>query len=307
MDVKTTFLNNVIEEEVYIEQPLDFEVQDRKTHVCKLKNALYGLKQAPRAWYGRIDSFLMILGFTKSKSDPNLYLKIVDDGPVILLLYVDNIFLIGEENFITYCKKKLVAKFEMKDLGLMHYFLGLEAWHSLKEIFLNQGKYVVEILMRFDMMECKALPTPMETNLKLLFDTLSEIVDVTLYKHMIGSLMYLMNTKPYIFFVVNTLIQCLVDPRNVHLVDANHVMRYLKGMLDYGLCFTRDCEFRLYGYTDSYWAGSASDGKITLGCCFSFGLSVTSWKSRKQSNISLNMAEAEYIAACSSSCEAVWL
>jgi hypothetical protein len=83
MDANTTFLNDVIEEEVYIEQPPGFEVHDRKTHVCKLKKAMYVLKQAPRAWYGRIDSFLMILGFTKSKFDPNLYFNIVDDGPVI--------------------------------------------------------------------------------------------------------------------------------------------------------------------------------------------------------------------------------
>ena len=93
MDVKTTFLHGVIEEEVYIEQPQGFEVEDRGTHVCKLKKALYGLKQAPRAWYGRIDSFLMRLGFTKSKVDLNLYLKVMDDEPVILLMYVDDLFL----------------------------------------------------------------------------------------------------------------------------------------------------------------------------------------------------------------------
>jgi hypothetical protein len=91
-----------------------FEVQDKKTHVYKLKKALYGLKQAPRAWYGMIDSFLMSLGFTKSKFDPNLYFKIVDDGPVILLLYVDDLFLTSKEKRITGCKKKLAAEFEMR-------------------------------------------------------------------------------------------------------------------------------------------------------------------------------------------------
>jgi hypothetical protein len=128
MDVKTTFLNGVIEEEVYIEQPQGFEVEDRKTHVCKLKKAL--LKKAPRAWYGRIDSFLTSLGFTKSKEDSNLYFKVMNDEPVILLLYVDDLFLTGEENLITECKKKLDAEFEMKYLGLMHYLLGLEVWQS---------------------------------------------------------------------------------------------------------------------------------------------------------------------------------
>jgi hypothetical protein len=91
---------------------------------------LYGLKQAPRAWYGRIDSFLTRLGFTKSKVDPTLYFKVMNDEPVILLLYVDDLFLIGEENLITNCKKNLIAEFEMKDLGQMHYFLGIEVWKS---------------------------------------------------------------------------------------------------------------------------------------------------------------------------------
>jgi hypothetical protein len=126
MDVKTAFLNDVIEEEVYIEQTQGFEVKDRKTHVFKLKKSLYGLKQYPRAWYGRIDSFLTRLGFTKSKDDSNLYFKVMNDDPVILLLYVDGLLLTGEENLIIECMKKFVAEFEMKDLGLMHYFLGIE-------------------------------------------------------------------------------------------------------------------------------------------------------------------------------------
>ena len=134
---KIAFLNCVIEEEVYIEQLKGFEVEDRRNHVCKLKKDMYVLKQDLRDWYGRIDSFITILGFTKSKVDPNLYFKVMDDVSVILLLYVDDLFLIGNEKQISECKKKLVAEFEMKDLGLMHYFLGLEVWQSLEGIFLN--------------------------------------------------------------------------------------------------------------------------------------------------------------------------
>jgi hypothetical protein len=182
MDVKTTFLNGVIEEEVYIEQPQGFEVENRKSHVCKMKKALYGLKQPPRASYGRIDSFLTSLGFTKSKAYSNLYFKVMNDEPVILLLYVDDLFLIGEENLITECKKRLASEFEMKDLGLMHYFLGLEVWQSPERIFLNHGKYAVKILKRFDMLECKSTNTPMETKLKLLVDTSLELIDTTLYR-----------------------------------------------------------------------------------------------------------------------------
>jgi hypothetical protein len=118
------------------------------------------LKQAPRAWYGRIDSFLMSLGFTKSKVDSNLYFKVMNDEPVVLLLYVDDLFLTGEENIIIDCKRKLTVEFEMKDLGSMHYFLGLEVWQSPEKIFLNQGKYAVEILKKFDMLECNPWPHP---------------------------------------------------------------------------------------------------------------------------------------------------
>ena len=99
-----------------------------------MNKALYGLKQVPRAWYGRIDSFLTSLDFIKSKADPNLYYKVIEDEPVILLLYVDDLVLTGNEKQIVECKKKLAEEFEMKDLGLMHYFLGLEVWQNRRNI-----------------------------------------------------------------------------------------------------------------------------------------------------------------------------
>jgi hypothetical protein len=133
--------------------------------------------------------------------------------------------------------------------------------------------------------------TPMETNLKLLVETSSDLVDATLYRQIIGSLIYLMNTRSDICFVVNTLSQYLVEPRCVHLVAAKHVMRYLKGTLDYGLCYTGDHAITLYGYIDLDCTGSDSDRKITSGCCFSLGSAMTSWKSRKQSSIALSTTE----------------
>ena len=122
------------------------------------------------------------MGFTKSKADPNLYLKIVEDEPVILLLYVDDLFLTGNKKQIVESKKNLANEFEMKDLGLMHYFLGLEVWKSSEGIFLNQGKYAVKILKRFNMLECKAMTTPMDSNLKMLADDSSELMDMTQYR-----------------------------------------------------------------------------------------------------------------------------
>jgi hypothetical protein len=130
MDVKTTFLNGAIKEEVYIEQPQGFEVHSRDTHVCRLNKYLYRLKQAPRAWYAIIDNYLMRLGFSKSHVDPNIYYKFVNNAPMILLLYVDDLFLIGEESLIIQCKKELAFEFDMKYLGLMHYYLGLEVWQK---------------------------------------------------------------------------------------------------------------------------------------------------------------------------------
>jgi hypothetical protein len=128
MDVKTAFLNGLIEEEVYIEQPLGFEVHGRESHVCTLKKALYGLKQAPIAWYSRIDAYLQQLGFEKSEADPNLYFNVVGEDPLILLLYVDDLFIIGAERLINSCKESLASEFEITDIGLIHYFLGVEVW-----------------------------------------------------------------------------------------------------------------------------------------------------------------------------------
>lgn len=184
MDVKTAFLNGVIEEEVYIEQPEGYEIQDRLTHVYRLKKALYGLKQAPRAWYERIDKYLLNLGFCKNDADPNIYFKVANDEMLILVLYVDDLFLTGKDELIIRCKKELASEFEMKYLGLMHYFLGLEVWQRSNEIFLSQGKYTIDILKRFRMMDCKPMSTPMESNLKKLSVSAanSEFVDPSEYR-----------------------------------------------------------------------------------------------------------------------------
>jgi hypothetical protein len=118
---------------------------------------------------------------------------------------VDDLFLTGDEKLIVGCKRELTSKFEMKDLGLMHYFLGLEVWQRPSQIFLSQGKYTVEILKRFGMMDCKSMATPMTINLKLLSDSSLDLVDPRMYRQLIGSLMYLVNTRSNICFAVNTL------------------------------------------------------------------------------------------------------
>ena len=152
----------------------------------------------------------------------------------------------------------------------------LDSLFSLERIFLNQGKYAVEILKRFNMLECKAMATPMDSNLKLLANDSSELVDVTHYRQSIGSLMYLTNTRPDICFDVNTLSQYRVQPIWVHLVVAKHVMRYLKGTIDLGLYYDGSHDYRLYGYTDADWVGSISDRKSTSGRCFCLGSAMSS-------------------------------
>ena len=165
----------------------------------------------------------MSLGFTESKEDSKLSFKVEGGRPMMLLLYFDDLFLTGKEKLIKYAINRLAAEFEMKDLGMMHYFLGMEVWQSADGISLGQGKYAVEIMKRFEMMDCKAMTTPMASNLKLLSDSSLEAVDATMYHQTIGSLMYLMNMRPDIFFGVNTLRQFLMDPRHVHLISAKHI------------------------------------------------------------------------------------
>jgi len=132
--------------------------------VCRLKRALYRLKQAPGAWYGRIDTYLQQMGVVKSDVDPNLYYLMVEGEPLILVLYVDDLFLRGSSRLIDDCKRNLTVEFDMKDLGLMHYFLGLEMWQKDGEIFLGQGRYATYILKRFKMQDCRPMSTPMITN-----------------------------------------------------------------------------------------------------------------------------------------------
>ena len=155
-------------------------------------------------------------------------------------------------------------------------------------------------------MDCKAMATPMASNLKLLSDASSETVNATMYHQMICSLICLTNNRPDTCFAVNDLSQFLTDPRHAHLV-AKHAVRYLKGTIEYGLKYDTNQKTNLHGYVDSDWEGSSIDRKITLGCWFNMGSGVISWFSRKQSCVVLNTAEADYVTTCSTSCEAVWL
>ena len=152
----------------------------------------------------------------------------------------------------------------------------MEVWQNVDGISLGKGKYAVEILKWFRMMDCKAMTTPMASNLKLLSVASSESVDATMYRQMICSLMYLTNTRPDICFAMNTL-------RHVHLMITKHALRYLKGTLDYGLKYEANQKINLEGYVDSDWVGNSIDRKSTSRCYFSMGSGVISWFSTEYS------------------------
>jgi hypothetical protein len=284
-------------------------IHEQKSHVCRLKKALHGLKQAPCAWYEKMDGFLMSLGFNKSIADPNLYYHIVGDECSILVQYVYDLFLIGSESLIVECKRALTSKFEMKDLGMMHYFLGLEVWQRTDEIFLSQGKYTVEILKKFGMTDCKSMPTMMGMDLKKMNKASTDSGEIYphLYQKLIGSLMYLVNTRPDICYAVNVLSQFMSQLRHTQWIAAKHVLRYLRGTVGYGLRYAFGVDMRLSGYVDADWVGSVVDWKSTSGCCFTLGSAMVSWCSRKQSSVALSTVEVEYIALCVAVCKAVWL
>eukprot|EP00253_Pinus_taeda_P029961 PITA_29961 len=205
------------------------------------------------------------MGFVKSDTDPNLYYVVVENEPLILVLYVDDLFLTGSSRLIRDCKKNLATEFDMKDLGQMHYFLGLEVWQQKGEIFLEKGRYATKILKRFRMEDYRPMATPMITNWKKIDASEDKDVDPTLYRELIGSLMYLVNSRPNICYVVNTLSQFMVEPKRAHWAAAKHVVRYLQGIVDYGLLYSRGKDIRLSGFTDADWAGSSEDQKSTSG------------------------------------------
>jgi hypothetical protein len=183
MDVKSAFLNGDLKEVLYMCQPEGFQVAGKEYLVCRLKKALYGLKQAPRAWYIKIDRYLVQQRFQQSPSDSNLYVKRVGNDIILLVVYVDDIIITGsEEDAITWIKSNMSRAFDMTDLGLLHYCLGVEVWQIGSSIFVSQAKYVRSLLDKFRMEDCKISPTPMEKGLKLSTKTDSKVVSESLYR-----------------------------------------------------------------------------------------------------------------------------
>eukprot|EP00253_Pinus_taeda_P026697 PITA_26697 len=161
------------------------------------------LKQAPLAWYTRIDSYFTEFGFTKSEVDMNLYHIMVEGNPLIVVLYLDDLILTGDDQLIKSCKEDLAREFEMKDMGLVHHFLGMEVWQKDGEVFVSEGKYANEKLKRFHMEKCRPMQNPLAFNWRKEDATSGEVVAATVYQQLVGSLMYLVNTTPNLCFMVN--------------------------------------------------------------------------------------------------------
>lgn len=182
MDVKSTFLYGDLKEQVFIDQPLSYVKHGCEHQVYKLKKALYELKQAPRAWYNCIDAYLKKVGFKKCPHKHTLYVK--DGGKIIIVcLYVDDLIFTGNhEGLLLKFKESMIKEFDMSDLGLMYYFLGIEVKQVAAGTFISQKKYGQEILDRFGIKNCNASNTHSEVGMKLEKDLGRKNIDNTYYK-----------------------------------------------------------------------------------------------------------------------------
>ncbi|KAL6287822.1 hypothetical protein ACE6H2_012212 [Prunus campanulata] len=309
LDVKSAFLNGILEEEVYVDQPDGFVVKGAEDKVYRLRKALYGLKQAPRAWYSEIDTYFSQCGFHRSPSEATLYVRVKEGvGTLIVSIYVDDIVYTGSSDaMIKEFKAEMMCKYEMSDLGLLHHFLGMGVTQTEGSIFIHQKKYALTLLDRFGLKDCKSVSTPLVATDKLQREDGSEAADEGLYRKIVGSLLYLTATRPDIMFPASLLARYMHNPSKKHYGAAKRVLRYIQGTIDFGIEYVTGKSALLIGYCDSDWSGSEEDMKSTSGYAFSFGSGAFSWASVKQHSVALSTAEAEYVSAAEATSQAIWL
>eukprot|EP00253_Pinus_taeda_P020539 PITA_20539 len=274
MDFKSAFLHGDLHEEIYMEQPIGF-IQTDSSLVCRLKKSLYGLKQAPRAWYAKMDSFLLESGFSRCYSDNTVYTKKVGNSLIILVLYVDDLI--------------------------------LTVLQSKEGISLSQSKYACDILRHFHMEDCKPAPSPFQSGVKLSVSCTSLEVDATLYRQLVGKLLYLTHTRPDLSFAVGLVARFMQNSRESHWKAAKRILRYVRGTVQFGIHYSAKAAPLLVGYTDSDWAGDPDDRKSTTGYVFTLGSGPITWACKKQGAISFSSAEAEYRGVVEASKEALCL
>ena len=172
-------------------------------HVCKLKKAFHGLKQAPRACHERIVAYLVFIGSHMADADHSLYVREKENGIAIVCIYVDDLIIGGDkEAEIEHVKALMKQEFDMKDLGELRYFLGIEVIRTKEGIWLSQRQYALDMLSKYGMADCKPIAMPLDQNLKLRADEGQVLEDVTMYRKIVGSLIYLTISQPDLSFTV---------------------------------------------------------------------------------------------------------
>jgi hypothetical protein len=251
---------------------------------------------------------LLDLGFTKSLSEFTLYLRKINDELLVVSLYVDDLLVTGSNmEKIDVFKREMKNVFEMTDLRKMTFFLGMEVQQKQNEIFICQQKYAKEILKKFNMEECRSTATPMNQKEKFCKEDEDAKIDETLYRTLIGCLMYLTATRPDIMNATSILSRYMHCVSEIHFQAAKRIVRYIMGTIDYGLKFCQVKNSILHGYSDSDWASYVDDMRSTSCYCFSFGSAIFSWSSKKQEVIAQSTIEAEYVAATVAVNQAIWI
>nr|GEW18713.1 hypothetical protein [Tanacetum cinerariifolium] len=305
MDVKTTFLNGPLKEEVYVAQPDGFVDPDHPEKVYRLRKALYGLKQAPRAWYDELLKFLISKGFTKGTIDPTLFTIRYEKDIMLVQIYVDDI-IFGSTNpkYSKRFEKLKHSRFEMSLVGGMKFFLGLKIHQSPSGIFINQAKYSLRILHKHGMDKGQSIGTPMAMKPKLDAELSENPIDQTDYRSRIGSLMYLTSSRPDIVQAVCFCARYQSRPTEKHLKEVKRIFRYLRSTVNMGLWYPKDSSFEVTTFSDANHAGCIDSRKSTSGGIQFIGDKLVSWMSKKQNGTAMSSAEAEYMAL-SASCAQV--
>jgi hypothetical protein len=293
-----------------MEQPPGFVDPTKTKYVCKLDNALYGLKQAPHAWYSRLSTKLIALGFQASKADISLFFYNKGDITIFVLVYVDDIIVASaREKATDALLRDLKGDFALKDLGDLHYFLGIEVNKVKDGLVLTQEKYASDLLERVGMIYCKPVSTPLSTSEKLSLHegSLLGSNDASQYRNIVGALQYLTLTRPDIAFSVNKACQFLHAPTTVHWAAVKRILRYVKQCVQLGLKIQRSTSMLVSAFSDADWAGCVDDRKSTGGFAVFLGSNLVSWSARKQATVSQSSTESEYKALANATAEVMWI
>ncbi|KAJ9561242.1 hypothetical protein OSB04_006402 [Centaurea solstitialis] len=318
MDVKTDFLNGRLTEDVYMEQPEGFEDPENPNKVCKLLKSIYGLKQASRSWNLHFDERIKEFGFAKSEFEPCVYTKFSGSIVTFLVLYVDDILLIGNDVPTLQSVQSWLSKcFRMKDLGEAVYILGIKIYRnrSKRLIGLSQSTYIDKILKKFRMDESKKGFIPMQHGIVLsktqcpVSSQDQDKMKSIPYASAIGSIMYAMLcTRPDVAYSVSVTSRYQQNPGKPYWVAVKNILKYLRRTKDMFLVFGgSEDEISVTGYSDATFQTDRYDFRSQSGYVFTLNEGAISWKSSKQDTIADSTTEAEYIAASDATKEAVWL